>query len=138
MITLNPARAGKQWCVYLIRRELDSPFHVGYCMLRDVIKMPDMWMDKPDAMCVLHLLGTFETKPEALSLYVKKCIELGFKYHMHLARRGCIKNDTNGTVYKTAQDCCKAENINPGALSRHLRRLAGHKTIRGMTYTRIP
>lgn len=47
-----------------------------------------------------------------------------------------ICNDT-GVVYRNASEACRALQIQPPRMSNHLKNKAGHKTIRGLTFSYI-
>lgn len=42
-----------------------------------------------------------------------------------------------GRIYESSKELCKEKDINQSNLSKHLNRMPGYKTVRGMTYERV-
>jgi len=123
------------WAVYLVSDYEKQPLMVGLCLMSELLKMPDCKIPA-DKYILLELL-TYQ--PDRIAgmqqqaMYATKYNVARSMMEMNEASVTCI---TTNETFENASECAKAHNIDPTALSRHLRGLPGHKAIKKRTYRR--
>lgn len=60
-----------------------------------------------------------------------------FNLSQHYNRNANVICNTTGVIYRNASTACRALDIHSPRMSNHLRQKAGHKTIKGLTFSYI-
>lgn len=134
----------KSWVIYSIFHwKTAKVVYVGMCKMNVLFALPDFQGLNTDTILEndafsLKIINISDDKKEALKLHVNAIREHGVpdlnKYGHYKKRRSRIQCVETGEIWNTIQECARVQGIDPGALSRHLRALPGHVTVRGMTY----
>jgi len=102
-----------------------------------------LWPDKfgaPLTTLELKVIALTASEKEAyleqrrlIALHNPECNKKGFYADPRQQQVQCIET---GEIWETAADACRAHGLSTSALSNHLNRKPGHRTIKGRTYVR--
>ena len=144
VITGTPETIARTWCIYeLFSPDTASLEYIGYCLLVDVLKMPDLRRRadfEDDRAFILKVVQVCGSKTLARRAAVKRINENGMpelNKQAMLQRHMGIKCVQTGRVFKTPADCIEAFGMAQSALSNHLNKKVGYKSINGKTFVRV-
>lgn len=130
------------WSVYTMTA--DEIEFVGHCKLVDVLKTPDVRgipQFERGKQYQIEVTSVHNNAAEARIAASKLTTQLNrpkLNQSMALTRHCPIQCVETGQQWDSATDCVKQQGIKGSALSNHLNNKPGHRTIRGLTYRRVP
>lgn len=149
-IFLNHGEGGNFFCVYEHHIFTDhgddlkwSLFYVGACRLRDVFNNPDALRNTHFAKLAkgtivsIRIIMTTENETEAFNKASSHAREFKAPCNMYGGQRSpftrvrCIETNI---IYSSANAASAALSISQSALSQHLRRIPGFKSVKGHTF----
>jgi hypothetical protein len=136
----------KTWGVYTIYNETcDKLLYIGIEKMTQIFTIsqargnPFFSQVIGNHPFVLLITDIMPNKIAAMNKYGEHIRRLGMPdmIRNHSLHKGvqCINT---GDTFRNITECAQAMGIDQGALSRHLRGVAGHNTIKGNMYRRIP
>lgn len=148
-IVVTHGEAHTLWCVYehwIFSADEWTIYYVGSCRLRDVFDTPDAlrntWFAKltKGTITAIRVVQTAPDEITVLNHAVKLGRALKAPCNLYGGQRSpfhrvrCVET---GIVYNSANECCKSMGIAQSALSQHLRRMSGFKTVKGHTFEKV-
>ena len=140
----------KAWCMYehhVPSRPGEPPMHIytGACLLRDVFAAPDAkrnteWIklvnpELTPVMLVITAIGTISEMLNARAIATRDKPTHCNRYGRDLSTTNRVLKCSNGQTYHSQQHAADELGLNQSQLSKHLRRLPGHKSIKGYTFS---
>lgn len=143
-LVLNFSEASKKYYIYSVSDETGVIFFtydklVNILNFKKLCFQPGFDIHKD---YTIELISHHYTLIEAINVcndYVRKYYpNIPVHNYLQYQLRGTqiICNET-GVTYRNAAEACNALNIQAGIMSRHLRRMVGAKTVRGLTFSYV-
>lgn len=144
MLYVNRQSIQFGWCVYtLTLANNPRPEFIWYCKFASVIAAVDALKNPDFSSTATYRLDIFGHYPDKMTAYnaTSKYLKENGMPPLNLTqwfnRRQPIQCDQTGQRFKNAAEAATLLGLNRSQLSQHLRRNAGYKTIKGMTFTNV-
>ena len=115
--------------------------YVGCAPLIQLMSLPDVWRNPrfdEDKYYILDVTDYCENKIAAKNLHAQRIREKASwpEYNRYsYEHKGMIICEQTGEVFETIADAARVHAIDPGALSNHLNRKPGFKSVKKRTYS---
>lgn len=147
-IHILPTDLNNAWCVYLLKDNNDAIQFIGISKLDRIYTIADAKNNPgfkqyfPDNKYIfIQMIDIAPNKVKALQKHSERMRQLpNIPMMMKYARYNktlpiyCIET---GETFKSLDEVARAHGVGAGNLSKHLRGVAGHRSIKGRTYCRI-
>lgn len=143
MIKLSGEKAVNSWCIYTLHDAAGKLAFVWHCKLSNVCSLKDAMVNPAFNMneeYTLTIAQIYKTQREAsnaatayMQLYGMPELNKTIRFH----RYSQVKCDQTGKVWRNQRACAIELGLNQAQLSQHLRRAAGYKSIKGLTYSNV-
>lgn len=117
--------------------------YVGYCRFVDILRLPDIIshpeFDRAQRYTLqVHFLDENKYKCHNYATEILRALPYKPIYNRVLFKQynSNVICDQTGEVWESATACARATGIPSSRLSCHLNRRPGHKTIKGLTYSK--
>jgi hypothetical protein len=139
----------KLWCMYThsvagAPGEPPVTVYVGACLLRDVFTAPDArrnseWLKtvQPDStvlMLSVMATGDMSEMLNKKAVMVRDMSPICNRIGRDVTTMARMLTCSNGKTYRSQQDAADELGINQSQLSKHLRGVAGYKSVKGYTF----
>lgn len=125
------------WLIYTLTRDgKNKPYHVG------VIGPNDNGNDIDETYVTMHIYGTTRTAEEAAQHQNELIERYGIKSNAapvapSVNKQPPVLCETTGMTYPSIRAACRANDIDKGRLSLHLRNRKAVPAVKGLTFKRI-
>lgn len=127
----------RAWCVYSLRDGATAEAtYVGMCRLTKLFDAIGCGLAQ-DVPVIITLLNICPDKITAIQERAQQASVLGVGAHMIGGKHSPVKCIDTGQVWPNASKCAKECDIDPTALSKHLNRKTGFKTVGNKRFTRL-
>jgi len=127
----------KSWAVYIVHDAGSAaPLIVGMCRLSELFGMPDNKLPV-DTAVILRILTICPDRGTAAQQQAIQARAHGVTITMATMSNAKIQCIETGDIYHNAAECAVSCEIDPTALSKHLRGKPGFKTVKGRTYRKV-
>jgi len=129
------------WVVYsLINIENSTVVHLGFCRVTQLFTFPD-FKGSVDQPLMVKTYGVFENKGLADRHTRQKANELGLTKMIQArninSTHGQIRCVDTGEIFSTIAEVSRSHGVDAGALSKHLNKQPGFKTVKNKIYERV-
>lgn len=143
-LVFNFSEIQKQWVIYILFcQQTASVVFVGHCKLTQLFGFPDarQMLGNLDGNYILRVIESDDARTGAFKKYEDAIRAYGFikqLAHARLKKHGNFIECVNtGERWSTLTEAANAHGIGAGNLSKHLRGLPGHVTVKGKTYRKV-
>lgn len=143
-MTITPLNARDDWCVYQIYSEDGSEtLFTWFCRFVQIFELRELFANvdfEIEGTYRLSVLSLHIDRNEAYAAFSNLLFKEGMPHlnrTVMLNRRTWVKCNETGEIFKSAYECAKMHMIPESQLSKHLRNVTSHRSVRGRTYTKI-